>query len=63
MVLDLVSHTDTLGTVGHPVDFLVLGFAVPHVKAFTAEELCLFATQVAMSALGNVVIVLLLLVR
>ena len=65
MVLDLVSHTDALGAMGDPVDFLVLGFAVSHVKAFTAEGLCLFATEIAVSTkevLRNVVFILWLLV-
>jgi len=51
VVLDLVSDTDALGAVGDPVNFLVLWFAVPHVKAFTTQKLCLFTAEVAMSAL------------
>lgn len=51
MVFDFVSETDALGTVRNPVDFLMLWFAVTHIKTFSAEEFSFFAAETAVSAL------------
>jgi hypothetical protein len=63
MVFDFVSDTDALGAVRNPVDFLMLWFAVTHIKTFSAVEFSFFAAETAVSALevlGDVFVVLLL---